>query len=283
MPPRSPSATLVLRSASSRLVLPWSTWPITVTIGAREMSVAPGSSLKNSVFAAAGAASGVASGVASSSSGSGSLTVKPSSVAMREAVSRSMPWFMVAKTPLRISGLMMSAGFTLSSVARSPTTMEAGSSRTPSCTCATRAGFGSGGKRSGRGGRMLLRCFVIYYPLSFLWRCRSIRICSISAAAMRPLNPRRSPSPMSRSCASSPLWQIQAPRPPTAPVCTPPSAEAPYRTSVSTGCVSRQATQVRARTAGVLGLLARWGVRRRFSSPCSITGNVNAESGESCR
>ncbi len=35
MPPRSPAATSVERSASSRLVLPWSTWPITVTIGAR--------------------------------------------------------------------------------------------------------------------------------------------------------------------------------------------------------------------------------------------------------
>ena len=35
MPPRSPAATVVERIASSRLVLPWSTWPMTVTIGAR--------------------------------------------------------------------------------------------------------------------------------------------------------------------------------------------------------------------------------------------------------
>ena len=35
MPPRSPAATSVVRIASSRLVLPWSTWPMTVTIGAR--------------------------------------------------------------------------------------------------------------------------------------------------------------------------------------------------------------------------------------------------------
>ena len=202
---------------------------------------------------------------------------------MREAVSRSMPWFIVAKTPLRISGLMMSAGFTLSSVARSPTTMEAGNSRMPSCTCATRAGFGSGGKRSGRGGRMLLRCFVICYPLSSRWLRRSIRICSISVAAMRPRNPRRSPSAMSRSCASSPLWQIQAPRPPITPARTPPSAEAPYRTSVSFGCVCRQATQVRARPAGVLALLARWGICRSLSSSSSIAGDVDAESGESRR
>ena len=40
MPPRSPAATSVERRASSRLVLPWSTWPMTVTIGARGWSVA---------------------------------------------------------------------------------------------------------------------------------------------------------------------------------------------------------------------------------------------------
>ena len=38
MPPRSPAATLDERMASSRLVLPWSTWPITVTIGGRGWS-----------------------------------------------------------------------------------------------------------------------------------------------------------------------------------------------------------------------------------------------------
>ncbi len=35
IPPASPAATSVSRMASSRLVLPWSTWPITVTTGAR--------------------------------------------------------------------------------------------------------------------------------------------------------------------------------------------------------------------------------------------------------
>ncbi len=35
MPPASPSATLVLRMWSRRVVLPWSTWPMTVTTGAR--------------------------------------------------------------------------------------------------------------------------------------------------------------------------------------------------------------------------------------------------------
>jgi len=35
MPPASPSMTLVCRIASSSEVLPWSTWPMTVTTGAR--------------------------------------------------------------------------------------------------------------------------------------------------------------------------------------------------------------------------------------------------------
>lgn len=35
MPPASPAATFALRIKSSRLVLPWSTWPITVTTGGR--------------------------------------------------------------------------------------------------------------------------------------------------------------------------------------------------------------------------------------------------------
>ena len=38
MPPASPAATLVLRIASSSDVLPWSTWPMTVTTGGRGSS-----------------------------------------------------------------------------------------------------------------------------------------------------------------------------------------------------------------------------------------------------
>ena len=39
MPPASPAATSVERMASSSEVLPWSTWPITVTTGARAHEV----------------------------------------------------------------------------------------------------------------------------------------------------------------------------------------------------------------------------------------------------
>ena len=52
MPPRSPAATSVVRIASSRLVLPWSTWPMTVTIGARGTRSASSSSSKRTSFAA---------------------------------------------------------------------------------------------------------------------------------------------------------------------------------------------------------------------------------------
>ena len=49
MPPDSPEATAVSRMASSRLVLPWSTWPMIVTIGARVMR-SPGSSSPHGVI-----------------------------------------------------------------------------------------------------------------------------------------------------------------------------------------------------------------------------------------
>ena len=44
MPPASPSVTLVLRIASSREVLPWSTWPMTTTMGGRSTRVESSSS-----------------------------------------------------------------------------------------------------------------------------------------------------------------------------------------------------------------------------------------------
>ncbi len=76
MPPRSPAATVVERMASSRLVLPWSTWPMTVTIGARVTRFASSSSSSShscSFAASAGAlpsssSSPVATAVASATS-----------------------------------------------------------------------------------------------------------------------------------------------------------------------------------------------------------------------
>jgi len=43
MPPASPETTSVERMASRSLVLPWSTWPMTVTTGGRGSISAPSS------------------------------------------------------------------------------------------------------------------------------------------------------------------------------------------------------------------------------------------------
>ena len=73
MPPRSPDATVVERMASSRLVLPWSTWPMTVTIGARATRLASSSSSSNRtslVASGAGPVPSSSSAVADAASGS---------------------------------------------------------------------------------------------------------------------------------------------------------------------------------------------------------------------
>ena len=44
MPPASPATTLALRMRSSSLVLPWSTWPMTVMTGGRGSASSPSSS-----------------------------------------------------------------------------------------------------------------------------------------------------------------------------------------------------------------------------------------------
>ena len=76
MPPASPAATLVERMASSSEVLPWSTWPITVTTGARGASVAGSSATSNTP--------------SSTSASATRLTVWPSSSAISWAVSASI-------------------------------------------------------------------------------------------------------------------------------------------------------------------------------------------------
>src|SRR3990172_679505 len=113
MPPRSPAATRLLRIASSRLGLPWSTWPMIVTTGARGP--------RASGAAAADARSAIPLWT----------VAKPSSAATNEAVSKSIDWLMLAKMPLRISSLITSAWLTPSVSARSLTTTDEGSSTGP--------------------------------------------------------------------------------------------------------------------------------------------------------
>ena len=55
MPPASPSATSVSRTASSSEVLPWSTWPMIVTTGARSWSSSAASSNSGSASASSAA------------------------------------------------------------------------------------------------------------------------------------------------------------------------------------------------------------------------------------
>ena len=55
MPPASPSATSVSRTASSSEVLPWSTWPMIVTTGARSLRSSAASSKATSSSASSAA------------------------------------------------------------------------------------------------------------------------------------------------------------------------------------------------------------------------------------
>ena len=130
MPPRSPDATVVERIASSRLVLPWSTWPMTVTIGARATR-SSSSLLEQDLLGRLGGRAAAVLLVGAGVAASASATSKPSSLATSDAVSRSMSWLMVAKIPLLISSRMMSAGLTTSSSASSLTVIVPGSSIAP--------------------------------------------------------------------------------------------------------------------------------------------------------
>ena len=88
MPPASPAMTLVLRMWSSSEVLPWSTWPMTVTIGARgSRSLSSSSSTLT----------------ASCTSALTYSVLRPNSSATRLMVSASRRWLMEAITPMLIS------------------------------------------------------------------------------------------------------------------------------------------------------------------------------------
>ena len=50
MPPASPATTLASRMRSSSVVLPWSTWPMTVMTGGRGSQVASSSSSSSAWF-----------------------------------------------------------------------------------------------------------------------------------------------------------------------------------------------------------------------------------------
>ena len=109
MPPASPAITLVLRMWSSSEVLPWSTWPITVTTGARVTTCSP---LSTSAVA-----------VSDSPYSDTNSTSKPNSSATIWRVSRSRRLLMVAIRPRRMDAAITSWGRTSIRFASSPTVM----------------------------------------------------------------------------------------------------------------------------------------------------------------
>ncbi len=94
MPPASPSATSVSRTASSSDVLPWSTWPMIVTTGARGWS-------------SSAASSNWGSSSASSAAWTISISLSNSSAITWIASSESV-WVSVAISPSVMSFLMIS-------------------------------------------------------------------------------------------------------------------------------------------------------------------------------
>src|ERR671911_2601942 len=129
IPPASPDWTLDRRILSRRLVLPWSTWPITVTTG--------GFSTRS-----AGSSSGTTSAGAGSSTAPIS-TSTPSSSAMSSISSVERVWVSVFISPRPMRTLMIWVGGTPRASPRS-LIVAPGSTRTPSVSC----GFSSTGARS---------------------------------------------------------------------------------------------------------------------------------------
>src|SRR5579872_4971763 len=124
MPPASPETTSVERSASSNDVLPWSTWPITVTTGGRGRSVS--------------GASASPTRPTSTSASETRRTLWPNSVTTSSAVSASMFWVMVAITPMSKSFLTTLAPCSAMRLASSCTVMVSGITTSRAClTCAS--------------------------------------------------------------------------------------------------------------------------------------------------
>src|SRR5438445_606596 len=115
IPPASPAATRVLRMASRIEVLPWSTWPRTVTIGGRGTSLV-GSSLATEKSSSREVVTTSPAPPEDSTATTSSLltgsTVNPNSSDTISAVEKSMTWLMVARIFDAISFLMTSTGLT---------------------------------------------------------------------------------------------------------------------------------------------------------------------------
>ncbi len=117
MPPASPAATRVLRIASMSVVLPWSTWPMKVTIGARAVS-SSGFGFGNSF---GGALTTSTLWTPPPSLRFSRSKVSPCFVQMRAATSGSIDWLIEAKMFISIRSPINWNGFKFIAVARSLT------------------------------------------------------------------------------------------------------------------------------------------------------------------
>src|SRR5579884_1745754 len=144
MPPYSRAATDVFRMASSRLVLPWSTCPITVTTGGR--GVVP--------LASGSAATSRIEVTSWTWTVSGGLGAKLKAAMTLVATSRGIMWLTPAMIPLSTSFLMTSPTPTPIRAASSPTWMGPLTSRYLTGRGAVGCGGGGGGGGAGwaRGG-----------------------------------------------------------------------------------------------------------------------------------
>src|SRR3989344_2116220 len=135
MPPASFSATLVLRIASSSLVLPWSTWPMTVTTGGR-------SALLSILILCC-----VAPALRSVS-----IVISwPRVAATSLATAAAIRWLIVARIPFFISSLIRSEDLTWILSERSLTEISSVSMTGPAGFIAAGGAAGIGGGEAGGG------------------------------------------------------------------------------------------------------------------------------------
>src|SRR5688500_13650676 len=263
MPPASRAVTLVVRIASRRLVLPWSTWPRMVITGGRGLSLLASSSVQRSSLSGAISASVSSTTGAASSSAAVSM---PSSVATRLAASKSIVVLIDAIVPMFTRARMRSTMLTSRSVASSRTETCFGSTTggrpsmtaTAGAACSTGATTGCGrcglrprgrgprcgGKRRGRalGNYAVSFCRTRAASLSSTFN-RSAVTASTGVSSAFASAPSR--SPRSRHASSGSRY---APRPGALPrrsTVSSPEGDRTMRTSSRFARTVWQATHVR--------------------------------------
>mmetsp|Transcript_7373 Transcript_7373/g.18293 ORF Transcript_7373/g.18293 Transcript_7373/m.18293 type:complete len:278 (-) Transcript_7373:87-920(-) len=200
IPPASPAVTRVLRTASSRDVLPWSTCPIMVTTGARGWRVSgSSSSMATPISMAVSSMSSSSSSSSSSKSSSSPAMTLPNPSVTASHVGTSSVWEMAAMTPRSvIRYLMTDTGVSPRTSASSPTDIGV-----PGNTMVFLSNA-----RSALRAFSAVRSFLFNVPL--LWRRPAAR--PFLPVPMRRETPRPRPRPRPLP-ASSPRPRPAPPRP----------------------------------------------------------------------